>query len=66
MLWRHKNVCELNCLLLHHVNWCMLSVCFLLRMHHLCALLGPYSPYLLMSLKMQIKASRVVNSNGIK
>lgn len=38
----------------------------MLRMHHLRDLLDAYSPHLLMSLKMQIKASQVLDGEGIK
>lgn len=40
-------------------------MCCLLCMHHLCALLASYSVRLLMSLKMQIKATQVVNGKAL-
>lgn len=59
------HVCTPNCLLVGiyecvHALPGFFFIIILLSMHHLCALLGSYSPPPLMSLKMQIKASRVL------
>lgn len=51
--------------LVHQLNASGPSVCSLLRMHHLCALLASYSACVLMSPKMQIKTSQVANGRAL-